>query len=222
MRAQWEMFKTLTENFSNIGTSYITLYGGFRRVTKLDRDTLENKLSDIQHRYPGAVKAVLFNSGLHDIHRLCGSEWRQDRMEYLDNSLLDSGEFSCINEYKTLIHDFAAMIHLYDAEFKVFQSTTAAWPKYGNFGVDWPMGGQLMPVATDVIPFFNDIAYGVFKENFLDIHLMDGFWITYSRPDNREVGSVGSKLSHPGLEVLSAMTRIWSMLLLQRACGRTD
>jgi hypothetical protein len=114
------------------------------------------------------------------------------------------------------------MIKSYDAEFKVFQSTTAAWPKYGNFGVDWPMGGQLMPMATDVIPFFNDIAYGILKDNFLEIDLMDGYWITYSRPDNREVGTVGSKLSHPGLEVLSAMARIWSMLILQRACGGTD
>ena len=222
MRAQWEMFKTMTENFPNVGSSYVTLYGGFRRVTKLDKDTLRTKLNDIQDRYGDAVKAVLFNSGLHDIHRLCGSEWRQDRLEYLDNSLLESGKFSCINEYNALIHDFATMIKSYDAEFKVFQSTTAAWPKYGNFGVDWPMGGQLMPMATDVIPFFNDIAYGILKDNFLEIDLMDGYWITYSRPDNREVGTVGSKLSHPGLEVLSAMARIWSMLILQRACGGTD
>jgi hypothetical protein len=79
-----------------------------------------------------------------------------------------------------------------------------------------------MPMATDVIPHFNDIAFGVLQKNFPDIDLMDGYWITYSRPENREVGSVGSKLSHPGLEVLSGMTRIWSMVILERICGYGD
>ena len=220
MRAQWETFKKMTEHLPNIGSTYVTLYGGFRRVTKLDSDVLKFKLDDIQQRSAGAIRAVLFNSGLHDIHRLCGSEWRKDRLEYLNNTLLNSGRFSCIDEYKALIFDFAAMIQSYDAEFKVFQSTTAAWPKYGNFGVEWPMGGQLMPVATDAIPFFNEIACGILMENFPEIDRMDGYWITYSRPDNREVGTIGSKLSHPGLEVLSAMARIWSTLVLERACGR--
>jgi hypothetical protein len=37
--------------------------------------------------------------------------------------------------------------------------------------------------------------------------------------DNREIGTTGKKLSHPGLEVQSAMTIIWSMLILERVCG---
>jgi hypothetical protein len=217
MNAQCDVFKAMTEHLPNIKSSHVSLYGGFRRVSKLD-ETFRIKLEDIQRRSASDVKVVLFNTGLHDIHRLCGSEWRDDRFEYLDSQLLNSGRFSCMEEYKALITDFAAMIQSFDADFKVFQSTTAAWPKYGNFGVEWPLGAQTLPVATDIIPFFNDIAFGVMQDNFPGIDIMDGFWITYSRPDNREVGTIGKKLSHPGLEVLSAMTRIWSMLILERIC----
>lgn len=43
--------------------------------------------------------------------------------------------------------------------------------------------------------------------------------ISSSHSDNREIGTTGKKLSHPGLEVQSAMTIIWSMLILERVCG---
>jgi len=218
MRVQWDMFKTMTEHLPNVQSSYITLYGGYRRVTKLEDDSVRIKLDDIYRRSPSDIKVIFFNTGLHDIHRLCGSEWRKDRYEYMDNEILDSGTFSCIKEYKALIHDFADLIHSYDAKLRVFQSTTAGWPKYGNFGIDWPFGGQTMPLATEIIPFFNEIAYDLFQTTFPDVALMDGYWITYCRPDNREVGTIGSKLSHPGLEVLDVMSRISSMLILERIC----
>jgi hypothetical protein len=36
------------------------------------------------------------------------------------------------------------------------------WPKYGNWGVNWPTDGiQNMPVATDFIAFFNELALQV-------------------------------------------------------------
>ena len=219
MRVQKAMFDSFVENMPNIQTSYVTLYGGYRRVEALE-PTFQVKLEDIQRRAVNDIKVVLFNSGLHDIHRLCGSEWKDDRYEYLNKDLLDAGAFSCIEEYKSLIHDLASKMVNFEADLRVFQSTSAAWPKYGNFGIEWPFGGQMMPMATDIVPAFNEVAFDVLLKSFPDtIGMIDGYWITYSRPDNREIGPIGNKLSHPGEEVQSAMSRIWAVLILDKFCN---
>lgn len=218
MRVQKEMFDSLVERLPNIQTSYVSLYGGYRRVQSLE-PAFKIKLEDIQRRAKDKIKVVLFNTGLHDIHRLCGEEWRDDRYKYLDKEMLDSGSFSCTKEYKSVVEDFALMMQNFEADLKVFQSTSAAWPKYGNFGLEWPFGGQVMPVTTDVVPSFNEIAVDILRMKFSDfIKIIDGFWISYARPDNREIGTIGNKLSHPGLEVQSAMVRIWAMVILEAVC----
>mmetsp|Transcript_29728 Transcript_29728/g.85530 ORF Transcript_29728/g.85530 Transcript_29728/m.85530 type:complete len:523 (+) Transcript_29728:88-1656(+) len=219
VRVQSEMFKKWTEHLPNIKSSYITLYGGYRRVNAID-ETFIPHLEDIKRRAAGDRKVILFNSGLHDVHRLCGNEWKDDRREYLDTGTLDSGHFSCIAEYRALMEDFASVINGFEADLKVFQSTTAAWPKWGNYGIEWPTGGQGMPVATELVSYFNEVAFDTLLSKFPNIKLVDGYWITYSRPDNREVGQIGNKLSHPGLEVQSAMTRIWCMVLLEQLCSK--
>eukprot|EP00934_Nitzschia_sp_Nitz4_P008362 Nitzschia sp. Nitz4//scaffold86_size83305//22380//23954//NITZ4_005252-RA/size83305-exonerate_est2genome-gene-0.43-mRNA-1//-1//CDS//3329559220//8352//frame0 len=217
MRVQKVWFDTLIEPLSNVATEYINLYGGFRRVQAQSKN-LDVQLREIQTRSAGATVVVLFNSGLHDIHRLCGNEWKDDRYEYMDRSQLDSGTFSCTEEYRSVVKDLASKILAYPADLRIFQTTTAAWPKYGNFGIEWPMDGQIMPVTVDAIPPFNEIAFDVLQEFRDSIDIVDGFWVTYSRPDNREIGAIGNKLSHPGLEVQRAMCRIWTMLLLERLC----
>jgi hypothetical protein len=153
---------------------------------------------------------------LHDIHRLCGQEWTQDRKDYL--SVSDT-TFSCLQEYESIIRDFAKLIKRIPADLKIFQTSTAAWPKYGNYGIQWNIdGAQLLPLDPSFVIPFNEIAVDVLKAYEDDIQIMDGFWITYPRPDNREIGDVGNKLSHPGLEVQGAMARIWSTLILERIC----
>ena len=95
------------------------------------------------------------------------------------------------------------------------------WPKYGNWGVIWPTEGiQNMPVATEFIAFFNDLAYQVMKDSFPTIPIMDGYWISYARPDNREINigpkkALEKKLSHPGVEVVTAMLRTWTTIVTQ-------
>jgi len=91
--------------------------------------------------------------------------------------------------------------------------------KYGNYGIDWNQNAQSMVLISDFCAAFNDIAFEVladYKDSNIDI--MDGYWITYPRPDNREIGNIGKKLSHPGVEVLSIMARKWAMLILDRVC----
>jgi len=124
-----------------------------------------------------------------------------------------------VDEYRALLRDFADAIKEFPAELKVFQSTTAAWPKYGNFGIAWEQNPQRMPLVSDFSAVFNEIAFEVLADYKKDgIDIVDGYWITYPRPDNREIGDIGNKLSHPGVEVLSAMTRTWAMLVIDRVC----
>jgi hypothetical protein len=221
MRVQKAMFDGMVSHLPHITTSYVNLYGGYRRCEKLGRPDIKIHLDDVQRRAPNDAKAILFNTGLHDIHRLCGQEWTDDRYEYLDKDKLDSGQFGCANEYRSLLKDFAELIKAFPADLKIFQSSTGAWPKYGNFGLNWAYGAQALPVAPEAVSFFNDIAFQVLEEYHESIQIMDGYWITYSRPDNREIGDTGQKLSHPGLEVQSAMSRIWSILILERLCEMT-
>jgi hypothetical protein len=219
MKLQKAMFDGMVRDLPNVQTYMIELYGGYRRCEKKGPN-FKAHLKDIQRRQPDDPKVILFNTGLHDIHRLCGQEWTDDRYEYLDKATLDSKTFRCTEEYRVLLEEFASEIQRFPADLRIFQSTTAAWPKYGNFGIDWPItGGQNLPLAPDAVSRFNEIAFGVFQKYRKDIQIMDGYWITYARPDNREIGTTGKKLSHPGLEVQSAMTSIWSMLILNRVCG---
>ena len=113
-------------------------------------------------------------------------------------------------------------------QLKVFQTTTAAWPKYGNYGIGWEHYQQSMPLVSDFVSAFNEIAFDVLQSDDDNddsdskeraISIMDGYWITISRPDNREFGDIGKKLSHPGREVLSVLTRRWSMMILERLCS---
>jgi len=83
-----------------------------------------------------------------------------------------------------------------------------------------------MPVATEFVDFFNGIAYDVLKDFSPMISIMDGYWISYARPDNREITigpkqALEKKLSHPGFEVVSTLLRQWTSIVAQsEVCQR--
>ncbi|CAJ1967057.1 unnamed protein product [Cylindrotheca closterium] len=216
MRVQWNRFDELVKEIPSVSTDYINLYGGYRMCERQDPN-IKQKLHKIYAKSESSAKAIIFNTGMHDIHRLCGSEWTEDRKNYIKESVLAS-DFSCVREYGFIIKDFANWISNVPADLRVFQSTTSAWPKYGNFGIQWPYGAQLLPLDSSFVMPFNEIAFNILQEYRTTVQIMDGFWITHSRPDNREVGEIGKKLSHPGLEVQGAMARIWSMMILEKLC----
>jgi hypothetical protein len=88
-----------------------------------------------------------------------------------------------------------------------------------------------MPLSSEFVAHFNEIAFKVIRgtsskgtndgEHELlanTIHITDGYWITLSRPDHREVdevSSIGKKLAHPGKEILSVLNRILITLVLE-------
>lgn len=216
MRVQWNRFDELRRDIQGVSTDYINIYGGYRMCERQDPN-IKQKLDKIYAKSENSAKAIIFNTGMHDIHRLCGSEWMEDRKNYIDESVL-AANFSCMREYESIVKDFADWISSVPADLRVFQSTTSAWPKYGNYGIEWPYGAQLLPLDSSFVAPFNEIAFTVLQEYRKTIQIMDGFWITHSRPDNREIGEIGKKLSHPGLEVQGAMARIWSMMILEKLC----
>jgi len=254
-----DLVKTLPKDALELEFSLLSLHGGYRKNQVLGPANLEAFLSDLQRKAEADVRAgkedvkiaVLFNTGLHDIHRLCGSEFQNERPSYIDkNSLADGSAFACANEYEALLRDFLDLMTEFPAALKVFQTTTSAWPKYGNFGIQWSEGAQDMPLVSDFSAAFNEIAFDVLAEyrgepqtnsdknnnnnnnnnnnsnnnnnnsnhGSSRIEIMDGYWITHPRPDNRETGDIGKKLSHPGLEVLGTMARMWWMLVRERVC----
>jgi len=221
LRVQKDMLQHLLNGVTTVKFDYLSLHGGYRRNQVLGPSNIESFLRDIQKKAaPNDIKVILFNTGLHDIHRLCGAAMEGDeRRDYIDINRLNSGSFTCVDEYRALLRDFVNVIKEFPAQLKVFQSSTAAWPKYGNYGIEWKPIPQRMPLVSDFSATFNEIAYevlGDFKND--NINIMDGYWITYPRPDNREIGGIGNKLSHPGVEVLSTMARKWAMLILDTVC----
>jgi hypothetical protein len=230
LRVQKDKLRQLTNRMSNLEFHFLLLHFGYRRNQVLGPSNVTAFLNDLQDRYPNDPKAILFNTGLHDIHQLCGAENAEDRKTYLDPKRLHSGAFSCTNEYRALLQEFVTRVQEFPAQLKVFQTTTAAWPKYGNWGIGWEANAQNMPLVSDFSHAFNDIAVGVLNErngktsaaaaakDAERIHMMDAYWMTYARPDNREIGDIGKKLSHPGDEVLSVMARMWSKMILDDVC----
>ncbi len=221
LRVQKDMLQQFLTSVptSQVELTFLSLHGGYRKNQAMGPSNVQNFLKDLQTRAQNDKIVLLFNTGLHDIHRLCGDEFRDERPSYLDKYQLNAGSFACVNEYRALLRDFLDLVQEFPASLKVFQSTTAAWPKYGNYGIGWGQGGQGMVLLSDFCQAFNEIAFQVLQDyRQKDIAIMDGYWISYPRPDNREIGDIGKKLSHPGVEVLSAMTRKFVMLILDRVC----
>lgn len=103
----------------------------------------------------------------------------------------------------------------------MFETTTAGWPKWGNFGFAWPpWRGQPLPLDSHYVDYFNGIAVEVVSE--LDIPVVDGFWLTRARPDHREVShenDIGKHLVHAGPEVYTVLLREWIALVEDKVNG---
>ena len=177
-----------------VQVSFYGLYGGTLRCERLSGPKVSEIGSQINPSAENTV--VVFNTGLHDIHRLCGSEWENDRSQYLSAVELKQ---SCIDNYRTALQTLLEAVEKIPAATRIFQTTTVAWPKYGNCGINWnPTMGQGLPLDFGFIDHFNDIAVQQLSSS---VSVVVGYWVMLARPDHREVDadtSIGKKLSHPG------------------------
>ncbi|GAX23284.1 hypothetical protein FisN_21Hh031 [Fistulifera solaris] len=226
MRLQRSVLEGWMKQMIESGQAKITfyeLYGGTLRSERLSGP----KISTISQEQASSneQKIVLFNSGLHDIHRLCGDEWKDDRSSYLNDLELQQ---SCVDMYQVALDTlFTNVLQIAEVDLFVFQTTTAGWPKYGNYGVAWsPIDGQGLPLDAGFVDRFNLIAIDYISKMkqggaYSNLHIMDGYWVSLPRPDNREISKkadIGKKLSHPGHEVTYAMVLFFSMMVLQTMC----
>jgi hypothetical protein len=87
-------------------------------------------------------------------------------------------------------------------------------------GPAWNLG--VPPTFTTspphVVDEFNNVALSVL-DDYAGFDIVDGYWMSLTRPDNRQVDqlqAVGKHLVHPRLEVLGAKGRVWMTLVLSR------
>jgi hypothetical protein len=213
----------------DVKITYLELYGGALRCSRLSGPNVTAFVDDpVLRDTAQGPRIVIFNTGMHDIHRLCGQEWSDDRLLYLTKT---ESTASCTTMYRLAIRELASTVKKIPADAYIFQTTTAAWPKYGNFGVAWdPRYAQELPLDSAFVERFNDIAISEVQSlsqsganRQARIHIVDAYWITLARPDNREISvkaEIGKKLSHPGLEVVAHMVRTWWQVAVQQTCSK--
>lgn len=113
----------------------------------------------------------------------------------------------------------------YPASQTMFQLTTAAWPKWGNWGISWPQHReQPYLLSTHWTEQYNRIAMHVIQQENNNVNhgraieAMDAYWMSLARPDHREISEKGrrAKLAHPGPEVITALVRTYLTLVVSQ------
>lgn len=212
MRKQHTMFKGMLVG-SQVQATYIPTNKGL--VLRLPE--IQRSLQLLQEgAAPEEKFVILFNAGLHDIAQLCSKRWAGKRRTYIHD------DSPCGEHYQQSLVQLVDMVRAFPAELAVFQTTTAGWPKWGNFGFAWPPSLlQTMPLDPSLCAHFNEIAWLVMKE--ADIPVLDSYWMTLARPDHREVdanNTIGAHLVHAGPQVYDSLVRQWVTTFLDRLNSR--
>jgi len=194
-----------------IRTELVSNYNGI--VPTLE--SVKQRLDDLQtYNSNDATYFVIFNSGLHDIDKLCTNSRIEKRREYIN---VPDANFSCFEQYNETLEQFVDAVMAFPSALTVWQTTTAGWPKWGVYGAAWrPNVRQVVSLSTNAVEQLNDIAWQILERK--KVPVMDGYWLSFSRPDNREINSqndLSRHLVHPGNEVLSVLTRKWAMMILE-------
>jgi hypothetical protein len=188
------------------------LFGGRLEITHVATNNgLVDRLPAITASLQALAKqdkhfVVVFNSGLHDIARMC-----------VHDSTFFSPDFSCGDLYRSKLQELVDVVNSFPALLRVWQTTPASWPKWGVYGNSWtPNNPQRLPKAPNVCAYFNEIAWTVMANN--NIPVQDTYWLTLARPDHRQVDAqnkVSNHLMHAGPEVYSILVRKWAMMILE-------
>jgi hypothetical protein len=181
---------------------------------RLDELAADNKKSKSRDYY------VIFNTGLHDLDKMCQKSWRKHRAPLIGN--VSDADFFCQAAYKESLTEFVQVVDNFPARLKVWQSTTAGWPKWGNFGISWPADHfQHLPADPTAIMDWNQVAWDVLQPYKNRILVQDAYWLTLSRPDHREsnrVNALGPHLVHAGPQVYFVLLQKLAMAVLQTIC----
>lgn len=198
-------------------------FGGRMKTTQIKTNGgLYETLGDVQRQLDDLKSKdeyyfVIFNSGLHDILELCfhNVEKRERRQKYLNVS---DEDISCPDVYRKYLRHFLELVNDFPAVLKVWQTTTAAWPKWGIYSVAFqPTRLEGYPLVPDSAEYFNGVAWEILQSSYPHFLIMDTYYLTLSRPDNREVtplNKISGHLMHGGPEVYSVLTRQFAVMIL--------
>jgi hypothetical protein len=221
-RLQQDMFdrffgqKLKTTRITTEGGLFVTVPNIHKRLQELAVAATESTETSAT----GTDYFVIFNAGLHDLDKFCQKVWRKHRAPLIHN--VSDSDFSCVQLYRESLTELVTAVAAFPARLRVWQTTTAGWPKWGNYGVAWPADKwQVLPTDLTAIAHWNSVAWKVLQPFSNDIAVMDAYWLTLSRPDHREsnrFNSLGKRLVHAGPQVYYVLMRKWAMLILQTIC----
>lgn len=119
MKLVMSFFYKLVERTTTIKVTFIETNGGIRNTI----NNVTSSLVEIQQRekFRNVKRAILFNSGLHDIDVMCSSKRLRSRRT---RNVIKDGE-SCEDAYREAMTEFIHVLDKYPAELKIFRSTTA-------------------------------------------------------------------------------------------------
>jgi hypothetical protein len=197
-------------------TTRVTTEGGL--VVTLPN--IQKRLQELAVAATATDYFVIFNAGLHDLDRFCQKSWRKHRAPLIHN--VSDDDFSCVQLYRESLTELVTAVAAFPARLRVWQTTTAGWPKWGNYGVAWPADAfQHLPADPTAIAHWNNVAWEVLQPFSDEIAVMDAYWLSLSRPDHRESdrsNSLGKHLVHAGPQVYYVLMRKWAMMILQTIC----
>jgi hypothetical protein len=202
---------------NKVTTHYTTVYGGlYPRLPEI-RKKLE-ELKRVKEQRPQTRFYILFNAGLHEIHRTCALYRDPDEPQYDFRPELGTN-FSCIEMYKEQLESLVQLVLDFPAELRVWQSTPAAYPRWGNYAGAWPATYcQAVVYSPYMVNILNRIAWSVVAPHAPTIQAIDSYWLTLARPDHRqsdEKNAIGRLSVHAGPEVYIALCRKWAMMILE-------
>lgn len=195
--------------------TYIDMMGHWPETFNHTRDMLYKLTSDQDSKNDHFF--VVFNVGLHEVTNRCSINGLRKGLKL---------EGKCHEVYQKDVQELLDLIQqtLPHAIIKIWQSTTAGWPKWGLYGVGWPQHyGQKFPREPNFCGYINELAWPIVRSNNNnnnDVHVMDTYWLTLSRPDHREVVQKEAirafyKLVHLGPEVYGILVRKFVTIILE-------
>jgi len=148
---------------------------------------------------------VVFNSGLHDMS-----------VHFMKS--LNGGTSEILSSYSANLDRLCSYLSEFPAALRILETTTAGWPKWGNWGAAWmPKEVQPLMLTPISIQYSNKKAMDVIK-NYNNINAIDFYHLTLSRPDNREITEahlLEKKMVHPGMETTRVILRIIMAIILE-------
>jgi hypothetical protein len=230
------MQQTMFDRFfgQKVTTTWIHTEGGLvHRVPEIRKRLQDLAVAATESTGTSAIKTdyfVIFNSGLHDLkwctkklgnkHQYYTEMWRTAHPRLIHN--VSDSFFSCVRLYRESLTELVTAVAAFPARLRVWQSTTAGWPKWGVYGAAWPADEwQFLPKDPTSVAHWNNVAWEVLQPFSNEIAVMDAYWLTLSRPDHRESNrenSLGKHLVHAGPQVYYVLMRKWAMMILQTIC----